>query len=361
VSDSANPPSNRDDYFWPAVNNLLASASFEQVLAHALGPLEVFRRTVTGETIPEALAIEARMAAFAMLSVKPLLERVRNSCDGPLVLMKGPELALRYPGGARGFIDIDLLAPDAERAHEQLRMAGFIEAGDDAKFVQPVHHLRPLRWPELPLQVEIHSRPKWPDGLEAPTVQSIIGSARASDFEVEGILTPVDAQHALLVTAHAWAHQPLWRLRDLTDVRALARPSERAAIERTARAWSVTRLWRTTDRVTDAVLGRGRMPLLVRPWARHLIEQRERTVLENHLRDYMAGYWALPLTAAVAAARHAFAKDFLPAPEQAWSDKLSRMLTASRNANTPMSDHTLQLGQSAPDVRNRKRGDDDAL
>ena len=40
-------------------------------------------------------------------------------------------------------------------------------------------------------------------------MESIVGSARPSDLGVEGILTPVDAHHALLVTAHAWAHEPL--------------------------------------------------------------------------------------------------------------------------------------------------------
>ena len=190
-------------------------------------------------------------------------------------------------------------------------------------------------------------------------MESIVGSARASDFGVEGILTPVDAHHALLVAAHAWAHEPLWRLRDLADVRVLASPSERAAIGRTAEAWGMTRLWQTTDRVTDAIVGRHPMPFLVRPWAAHLLEHRERTVFENHVRDYMAAYLALPRTAAFVKAAHAFAEDFLPAPDQGWSNKLSRMLTASKNANTPMSHHSLQLGQSGADVRNRTpRGDD---
>jgi hypothetical protein len=346
MNDSAKSSPGQVDDFWPAVNDLVARASSEQVQAHALGPLEAFRRTVVGETVPDALAMEARMAAFAMLSVKPLLERIRNGCDGPLVLMKGPEIALRYPGGARNFIDVDLLAPDAHRTHMQLREAGFIEAGDGATFVQPPQHLRPLRWPELPLQVEVHSRPKWPVGMQAPTTGSIIGSARPSDLGVEGILTPEDAHHALLVAAHAWAHEPLWRLRDLVDVRALAPPSERLAIERTARAWCITRLWRITDRVTDSVLGRTKMPLLVRPWARHLLGPRERTVLENHLRDLMAAYWALPARVAVATTAYALAHDFVPGPEENWSDRFSRMLTASRNANTPMSRHKHQLGKA---------------
>jgi hypothetical protein len=358
VTDVAESTSDDRDDLWPAVNAMLLGATPEGARVHGLGPLEAFRRNAIGASVPDALAMEARMAAFAMLSVRPLLERVRRGCDGPLVLMKGPEVALRYPGAARGFIDIDLLVPAPRRAHDQLREAGFIEAGDYEQF-KPRHHLRPLHWPGLPLRVEIHGRAHWPDGLKAPAADSIIGYARPSRLAVEGILAPEDTQHALLVAAHAWAHEPLWRVRDLLDARALATPSTRRSIERMARAWNVERLWRITDRVTDAVLGMRRMPLVVRPWAAHLLAVRERTVLENHLRDLMAAYWALPVVAAMATSAHAIAYDLLPAPEEGWSDKVSRMLTASRNAKKPLSQHDLQLGEAATRGRNRERPQDD--
>jgi Uncharacterised nucleotidyltransferase len=358
VIDIAEPTSEGRDDLWPAVNALLAGATPEGARVHALGPLEAFRRNTIGASVPETLAMEARMAAFGMLSVRPLLERVRRGCDGPLVLMKGPEVALRYPGAARGFIDIDLLVPEPRRAHDQLREAGFIEAGDYERF-QPRHHLRPLQWPGLPLRVEIHGRLHWPDGLKPPAADSIIGSAGPSRLGLEGILAPDEAQHAILVAAHAWAHEPLWRVRDLLDTRALAPPSSRPSIERTARAWNVRRLWQVTDRVTNAVLGTGRMPLVVRPWAAHLLALRERTVLENHLRDVMAAYWALPFASAVATSAHAIAYDLLPAPEEGWSDKISRMLTASRNATKPLSQHDLQLGEAATRGRNRDHHEDD--
>lgn len=348
----------RDD-LWPAVSTMLAGATPDGARAHALGPLEAYRRTTVGAPIPEALAMEARMAAFAMLSVRPLLERIRRGCDGPIVLMKGPEVALRYPGSARGFIDIDLLVPEPGRAHDQLRNVGFIETGAYQRF-EPRHHLRPLQWPGLPLRVEIHGRVHWPDGLDAPAADAIIGAAVPSRLGVDGMLAPADAQHALLVAAHAWAHEPLWRVRDLLDVRVLSRPSERQTIERTARAWNVRRLWHITDRVTDAVLGTRRMPPVVRPWAGHLLALRERNVLENHLRDLMSAYWALPVASALAASAHAIAYDLLPAPEEGWSDKVSRILTASRNATKPLSQHDLQLGEAATRGRHRETPENDA-
>lgn len=359
MTNSADPTAHRRDDLWPAVDALLARASPEGVRAHALGPLEARRRDRVGSSVPEVLAVEARVTAFAMLSVRPLLRRAREGCEGPLVLMKGPELALRYPDGARSFTDLDLLAPEPRRAHDQLRAAGFVE-DEDPTFAQPRHHLRPLRWPELPLKVEIHGHPKWPDGLEAPATASIVAEAGPTGLDVDGILAPADVHHALLVAAHAWAHEPLWRLRDLVDARALVAPSDRTAVERQARDWGITRLWRTTDDVTDAVLGRRRMPPLIRPWARHLSETRERTVLEDHLRDLLAEFWALPVSAALTRSAQAIRDDLLPAPGQRWSAKLSRMVTASRNAKTPMSQHSFQVKSAAARGVDGKAGQNDA-
>jgi hypothetical protein len=352
VPDPAESATAHHEDLWRAVNNMLAGTTAAHARVHGLGALEAFRRNLVGAPVPEALAVEARIAAVAMLSVGPLLERIRDCCDGPLVLMKGPEVAIRYPSASRGFNDIDLLASEPRRVHNQLREAGFVESSS-VELLESHHHLPALKWPDLPLKVEIHAGPNWPDGLEAPPPAAIISSAVPSELGVEGVLAPEPAHHALLLAAHAWAHEPLWRLRDLVDVRVLAAPSERPAIERTARAWNIKRLWRTTDRVTDAVLGRARMPLLVRPWARHLLERRERTVFENHVRDLMAAYWALPLAAAAATTANALAEDFLPAPDETWSDRLSRMVTASRNANAPMSRHKVQRDKTATRGRDR--------
>jgi hypothetical protein len=358
VDSSALSIDGRDD-LWPAIDAILAGSLPEEAHKQGLGPLEALRRNRAGESVPQALAMEARMAAVAMMSARPLLERVRHGCEGPLVLMKGPEIALRYPGSARAFIDVDLLVPDPERAHGQLREAGFVDATILEPFEQR-HHFRPLRWPDLPLRVEIHDRPHWPPGLRPPATASIIDAAKPSLLGIDGLLAPHDAHHALLVAAHAWVHEPLCKLRDLVDVRALASPSERAVIERTARAWRITRLWRTTDHATEAVLGRDRMPFLVRPWARHLLERRERTVFENHLWKCFAGYWALPFGSAVAATARAIGEDILPAGEEGWSDKLSRMLAASKNANMPLSRHHHRIGDAATRGRNRKRRRRDA-
>ena len=99
------------------------------------------------------------------LAVPPLLERVRAACDGPLVVMKGPEVAARYAEpSTRPFRDLDLLACDAAAVQRSLLDAGFQVAGEPELYVD-IHHLRPLYWPGLPLVIEVHQRPKWPAGL----------------------------------------------------------------------------------------------------------------------------------------------------------------------------------------------------
>jgi hypothetical protein len=346
-------PQRFDGSLWPAVDALLAQASPEDAQLHGLGPMQALRLRRIGEPLPQILELEARMATFAMLSVRPLLDRVRSICDGKLVLMKGPEIAIRYPGSARAFMDIDLLVAHAERTHRQLRDAGFAEVEDENEPFRRHHHLRPLKWPDLPLPVEIHDRPHWPEGLDAPETASILGSAVSSALGVEGIDTPEPAQHALLVAAHAWAHEPLHLLRDLVDARALISTGADSEIARTARAWGIGRLWRTTDRVTDAVLSGRRLPALVELWAGHLPALRERTVLENHLRAWLSAYWALPLRSAAASTARAAWSDIAPAPEEGWRDKLARAVAATRNATAPLSHHDRRLGDAA--TRGRKR------
>jgi Uncharacterised nucleotidyltransferase len=359
VSDLPKIESGRPGELWAAVDRLLAGASPEGVRAHRLGPLEALRRQGAGEDVPEVLAAEARVAAFAMLSVRPLLHRIRASCDGRLVLMKGPEIAIRYPGAARAFVDLDLLTDDADLAYRQLRASGFVEAGDPEVSGVP-QHVPPLKWPDLPLFVEMHGHPHWPDGLPAPSTGPILDAAVTSALGVDGILAPEKAQHALIVAAHSWAHEPLRALRDLIDVRVLSAEVDPEAIGRTAEEWRIGRLWRTTDRVTDAVLNSERMPFLAGLWAKHLPECREPTVLENHLRAWSAAYCALPVESALMTTARAARSDILRAPEEGWPDKISRMLAAARNATSPLSRHEHQLGDAATRGRVRKQTEGDA-
>jgi Uncharacterised nucleotidyltransferase len=343
---------------WEALENLLAGASEEGVLAHQLAPLAAVMRRRNGRAVPPSWLAEEREAAVRMLAVVPVLQAVRANCDGPVVLMKGPEVALRYPEVARSFADLDLLVPDARLTHEQLQRGGFVEIGDPALYYR-LHHLRPLARPGLPLSVEIHSAPKWPDRLRPATLVAaeVVGSAVPSALGIEGILAPDPGRHALLLASHAWAHEPLRRLRDVVDVAALAAEAEAAGLGRIAQVWGIDALWDTTEAVAAALFEDGPRPATLRLWARHLPAVRERTVLEGHLQKWLSGYWVLPVREAAAQSLAAFGRDLLRAPEEGWRPKSARALTALRHAHVPRSRHDLQLGEEATRGRGRNPPD----
>ena len=86
-------------------------------------------------------------------------------------------MATFYPDPSlRGYGDIDLLVEDAQGAQEALLRAGFEPVGDPSLYVD-LHHLRPLTTKGLPIRLEIHSEPKWVDGLRAPSAADVLEGA----------------------------------------------------------------------------------------------------------------------------------------------------------------------------------------
>ena len=316
---------------WPAVDALIDIASTEGVLAHKLGPLAAARRRATGDSVPAELAAEERAASFAALSSTALLRRIRELGDGPIVLLKGPEVAALYPPNGRRFGDIDVLTPDAAGLNRRLREHGFVEV--DRPFDHSEHHhLEPLRWPVVPLCVEVHASPNWPRGIPAPAVAEILDAAAPSIVGVEGISAPRKHHHALLLAAHAWAHKPLQTLRDLLDVAVFAADESPAELERVAAAWGLRRVWRTTRLAIEALFYGGPRPVPLRIWARHLPAVRECTVLESHLQSLLNPYWALPPGPALVESLAAIRTDLVPAPGESWGAKRRRIKRAIRDA-----------------------------
>ena len=350
----------RNSSLWKALEKRFDAASEEGVLAHRLAPLAAVTLRRMGRAVPASWLAEEREAAVRMLAVRPVLQAVRANCDGPVVLMKGPEVARRYPESARLFGDLDLLVPNARLTHEQLRGGGFIEVGDPELYYR-LHHLRPLAWQGLPLAVEIHSTAKWPDRLHRPAgmAAELIEAAAPSTLGIDGILAPDPARHAVLLAAHAWAHEPLRTLRDLVDIAALAAEAEQAEVERLVRAWRIESLWGTTEAAAAALFEEGLPPLALRLWARHLPAVRERTVLEGHLQGWVSGFWALPPREAVAQSLSSLRKDLLRAPEEGWKAKLARTRIALRHAGMPRSSHGLELGDEATRGRGRNPPDEE--
>jgi hypothetical protein len=333
---------------WQSVDRLVARAPrLSDLRYHGLEHLAARRLRRLGQPVPAELSSGERAAAVVGLIAPLVLERILDTYDGRVALMKGPELALRYPDEAsRPYRDLDILVDDADKAWHALREAGFTPAGDPALYIDGLHHLRPLVLPELPLIVEIHHRPKWIEGMPTPSTDELLATAVPSVLGVRGLLALEPARHAIVLAAHAWAHVPLSRLGRLIDVAAMSRDLERDEVEAIARDWGVDRVWRTTSRVLDALLADRPRPLAGHVWARHLWAVRERTVLERHLQRWLSPYAALPVHGAVAANGRHLADELRPEPGETRREQVGRVLRAFRNAFTRLTDHNAKGGQT---------------
>ena len=339
---------------WQAVDRLVDRApSLADLRSHRLELFAARRWRALGVPVPADLVEQERRAAVGVLAAPLLLERVRSSYDGEMVLLKGLDIAARYPDPSlRAFGDIDVLVSDAPAAQAGLVAAGFEEVGDPSLFVD-IHHLRPLRWPDLPLVVEIHSRPKWIEGGSAPpTIAELLAAAVLDEHGVR-ILPP--AHHALLLAAHSWAHEPLRRLRDLIDVAVMAEAAGPADVAELARDWRIERLWGVTLAVADAVLFGSSRPWALRLWAQNLEKARERTVLENHLQRWLSDFSVMPPVAAAARLPATIGSELRPEGDEGWGRKLARSRRAVRNATRRRSAHDDEL-ERARRPRPRRRG-----
>ena len=330
---------------WDRIDSLLeATESPLSVLRlHRVELLEARRREAAGLPLDDELKADRTRVAVDEMAALPLLARVRASWDGPLLLVKGPEVALDYGApGLRSFGDLDLLTDDAQAAQAALIAAGFQEVFDP-EIYEGIHHLRPLWWPGLPLVVELHTSVNWPAAIPGPTTQQLLAAAVPSRIGVAGITTLPPEEHALVLAAHAWQHQPLGRLGNLIDVAVTLQRSDPERVETLARDWGCARMWRTTRAAIRTVLeGEGRSAG-VALWARHLAEVRERTVFEWHVKDMLAPVWGLPPRGAIGAVGAELRSTAAPDGREPWRAKLGRARLAFTNAGVARSEHNLVL------------------
>jgi len=345
---------------WDAADELIDRAeSIERLRAHKIHLLAARRWRSLGRTVPPPLVQDERLATMIELTVPPLLTRIRAACDGPVVLIKGPEIASRYPEpNLRSFVDLDLLVPEVDAVQAQLIAAGFEET-DDPPWTSPktnlradpfahMHHARPLRWPGLPLRLELHRWPSWPRWLEPPLLEDLFSARMPSSLGVDGIDTLRREEHTLVVAAHGWVHEPLGRIRDLLDVAAMAEGLDRAELDALADHWGIRRLWRSTISVADALFAsQGRSTTAQRVWARNLASVRERTVLESHLETWISCLWSAPPRSALPLVVSNVVWDLRPAAGETWRDKLARSRRAVLAALSPKSAHDRRLGRGA--------------
>ena len=336
---------------WASVDRILErAAGLDALRAHALHVLEARRRQRLGLAVPPALQREERGRATMALLVPALLDRVRNAYDGRVMVLKGPEVACLYPSPwSRPFGDLDLLVDDAGAARRALLGAGFQEIGDPDRYVD-LHHLTPLLLRDLPIPVELHSRPKWVSWGEGPAADELLSDGVPSRLGVDGVLRPPDAHHALLIAAHSWAHEPFRRALDLVDALVLSLGADDEMLASLARCWGIGRMWDATTRVSAAMLGDRSAPLAVRAWAQNVLRLEERTVLQVHLARWLSPYAARPPAAALHSSVAATARLLVREPGDTWRRKSRRAVVAVRNAARPRSEHDRELERRGLDA-----------
>jgi Uncharacterised nucleotidyltransferase len=326
----AGPTEHTPAWLWEGLDRLLDGATLAGILDHGLGPLAAERARRLDLEVDPVLAREDRSARLTAATALQLIRRIRESCDGPLVLFKGLELARRYPGGARRFADIDLLTPQAEAVQESLLAAGFVVNAHGQ--IPSDFHLRPLVWPGIPLEIEIHADVFWSTFRQPPAPAEIVEAAVPTRIGVDGVVAPAPAHHALILAAHSCEERALRSIRDLLDVALVAAEVQEEELERLAAAWRGERLWRTVQATTGALFGERRtIPLLT--WARHLPAVREPTVLESHLERLMSAYWCMPARDAFPEMLTAIRAEVMPLPGESWRTKMARSFSAVRHSS----------------------------
>jgi Uncharacterised nucleotidyltransferase len=328
---------------WAQIDAIVAQAPHVRALRfHKVALLEARRRRAAGlDPLPE-LGPDETTAAFSELAVPALLSRCRDAYDGRIVLVKGPEVALDYPApGTRPFGDLDLLVDDAPAAQAALLAAGFREVGDPSLY-DDIHHLRPLAWRGLPLVIELHSRLKWPESIPGPETAALLADAIPTRLGIAGIETLAPAQHALVLAAHSWAHEPLGRLGHMIDIAAVAARAGDGEVEALAREWRCRRLWRCTESA-GALFHDGSHSAALALWGRHLTAARERTVFENHLHRWASPLWGAPRRRTVTGLAGALAHELRLDGDEPWRQKFGRSRMAIANARVARDEHDRAL------------------
>ena len=329
--------------FWERVGELADQAPrISDLRYHKLELVAASRMRSRGEHVPDDLRLSERHAALIGLSAGPLVRRVHAAIDAPLIMMKGPEAAARWSSPRlRHWRDLDVLVEDPDAVQAALLAAGFVEVDEAEKF-RDLHHHCPLLLPGMPLTVEIHRRPHWPNG-RVPSFAELAEAAVPSTLDVPGVLAPSPAHHAVLMAGHAWAHDSLSRVAFLADVASMLLAAEQDDITAVARAWGVSRAWTATSRAVERLLLAPKRSARPPIWLRHLHETRERTVFEGHVERVLGPAAAGPVAAAPVAATRALWRTLRPMPGESWGEKLHRSRRAMHHASVRRSEHDQDL------------------
>jgi hypothetical protein len=328
---------------WERVGQLADRGACVAALRHhKLHLIAASRMRQRGDPVPAELHNAERHAAAIAISIGTVIRMLRAASDAPFMVMKGPEIAARWPNPRlRPWTDLDVLVADPPAFQAALLRAGFVEIGIPEDY-DDSHHLRPLGHPRLPISIEVHRRPKWPT-KRPPQIAELFEAAVPNAFGVEGVLAPSAAHHAALLAGHAWEHDPLGSIGALADIAVMMLEAGPGDVEAVARAWGVGRLWTATTRAADQLLLADESTPHPPIWRRHLHQTRERTVFEGHVERLVGPVAAAPVVGAPAAAARAVLKTLSPWPGEGWGDKLHRSRQSIRHATLSESEHDHKL------------------
>jgi Uncharacterised nucleotidyltransferase len=323
---------------WERVGELADRASrISDLQYHKLELIAASRMRARGEEVSEELRRAELHAAVVGISAGPLMRRVREATDARMIVMKGPEAAALWPNARlRPWKDLDLLVEDADAVQADLVAAGFVEL-EAPELFDHLHHHCPLALPGVPVAIEVHRHPHWPN-RRVPSFAELAEAAVPSVLDVPGVLAPSPAHHTVLMAGHAWSHDSLSRVAFLADVGSMLLEADADEVAATARAWGVSRAWSATSRAIEGLL-LAAQPARPPIWLRHLHETRERTVFEDHVERLLGPVAAGPVAAAPVVATRALWRTLRPTPGETWSDKLTRSRRAMHHASLRKSEH----------------------
>jgi hypothetical protein len=302
--------------FWPELFAMIDRHPAERGLRfHGLAPLAVAHWRDVGRPIPSTVAsAQAEQAALA-LEAERLVRHSRGVIDGPLMLIKGLEVAARYPDPTlRALRDVDLLVPDALSAQDALLAAGYLKQKGAGIALHPrsyddLHQLCPLEYPGMSLPIEMHRHPHWPTWARPPTFDELYECAVPSRLCIDDLVVPGVEHHALLVLAHSWARQPFEQLSQLVDFALLVEECDRSELRRIATRWRLDRLLGVADRAVESLLlSRGQDPLVMRWFAPHLRSLSVASHARRQVNRYLGSVAVIPFGSAVRAAGQGVAR-----------------------------------------------------
>ena len=251
---------------------LLEGRAADGIIYHGLGSLAIDLSYRSDRSQYGLSRLEGLVSAADSQRV---LQRVRATAPGRLLIVKGPEIAARYPAPHhRAYSDLDVLAERPADGYRALLAAGW-SANHSATAFECTHQFPALVDGATSLPIEVHRRLAWPAWVRAPRPEVLLERAVPSRLGIAGLETLDPVDHTLHLAAHSWLHRPFRVLRDLLDVELLRRECDARELELRAREWGLERLWRLTVRACDHLLGgTGRCPVGLALLGRHVLAVR---------------------------------------------------------------------------------------